>query len=335
MFKTKFSAVVLCAALAAVSFLGCGSANSSQPEPADTPAEIRVGILRGPTGMGMVGLMEQNEQGETENSYIFELAGAPEDMTARILSGEVDIAAVPTNLASVLYNRTEGDISIIAVNTLGVLYILDSTGEINSLEDLRGRTLEATGQGATNEFVLQYILEQNGIDDVEVIFRSEHSELAARMLAGEAEIAMLPQPFVTTVTNQNSEINIAINLTEEWANISDAPLVMGSLIVRSDFLENNKDAINIFLREYAESVEFVNNVNRYSSIYPSQPAQLMEKFDIIPAAVAARAIPYSNLVFIEGDRLRRYVLGYLEVLFEANPQSVGGGLPSEAFFYSR
>ena len=297
-----------------------------------TGAYIRVGTLRGPTGMGMASLMDRAEEGFTDNLYAFTVAGAPEEITAGLISGSLDIAAIPANLASVLYNRTDGEVMMIAVNTLGVLFVLDSTGEISSIEDLRGKTINATGQGAIPEYALEHILRGNGMEpgiDVEIVYKTEHSELAALMVSGDASIGMLPQPFVTTVTMQNSDISIALDLTAEWEAVNPGfGLVQGSIVVRTEFLERNPDAVELFLRDHAESVAYVNS-------NPEEAAQLMERFDIIPAAVALGAIPNSSIVHIDGVQMRLLVDAFLQVMYEANPQSVGGSTPDEKFFFIR
>jgi len=280
--------------------------------------------------MGMAALMDWAEEGSTENDYTFDLGGTPEDMTAGILSSSLDIAALPTNVASVLYNVTEGEVQVITICALGVFYILDATGEIQAVEDLRGRTIHTAGQGATPEFALAYILRGNGMEpgvDVDIVFNTENAELASLMIAGEVEIGLLPQPFATTVTNQDENIQIALDLTEEWRAISpDSAMAASSIIVRTAFLEENQDAVLTFIEEFARSVEFVNsNVE--------EAAELMERFDIIPAAVARRAIPMSNLVQIGGAEMVPLIQGFLTVLYEANPQSVGGQMPDEAFFF--
>ena len=306
-----------------------------EPNPQEdslTGAHVRVGALRGPTGMGIAALMDRAGEGLTTNEYTFTIGGTPEEMNAGLVSGELDIAMVPSNLASVLYNRTEGDIRVLSINTLGLLYILDSTGEINSIEDLRGKTINATGQGAIPQYALEHILKGNGMEpgvDVEITYNAEHTELASLMVAGDVAIAMLPQPFVTTVTMQNSDIAIALDLTSEWEAVNPSTaLIMGNIVVNASFLGQNPDAVELFLRDYEESVAFANS-------NPEEAAQIIERFDIVPAAVAQRAIPRSNLVHITGAEMRQLVEAFLQVMFEANPQSVGGALPDEGFYVIR
>lgn len=295
---------------------------------------IRIGTLKGPTGMGMAKLIEDNSQGEAKNSYSFTVAGAPDDITAGVISGDLDIAAVPTNLASVLYKKTEGEVQLLALNTLGVLYVLENGDTINSIEDLKGKTVYATGQGSTPEYVLNYILTKNGIDpekDVEIVYLAEHAELASQMTSGDVAIGMLPVPNVTSVLMSNPDVRIALNLTEEWNKAAgeDSVLSMGCVIVNKKFAEENKEAVNTFLDEYKASIEFAN-----SNI--EEAAEYMERAEIIPKKqVAMKAIPDANITFVEGEQMKTQILNFYQVLFDANPKAIGGAIPDDNFFYER
>ena len=296
----------------------------------EEPVDVRVFALKGPTGMGMAQLMEENELGNASNNYTFTIASSPDEISAEIIKGNYDIAAVPTNLASVLYNKTEGKIRIAAVNTLGVLYILENGNTINSLADLEGKHIYATGQASTPEYVLDYILKANNID-CEVTYLADHAELATLMVSGDAEIGMLPVPNVTTVLAQ-SEARIAINITEEWEkaaalNGDDGALYQGCIIINPDFIEAHPKAVEEFLEEYAASVKYINENVETASTY-------IEKFGIIPkAAVAKAAIPDANIVCITGEEMARGLMGFFEVLYGSNPKSVGGALPADDIFY--
>ena len=302
--------------------------------PAETPAEkitINIAALKGPTALGMLNVMEADEAGTTANDYEFLLAGAADEIVGKIASGELDIAAVPTNVGATLYKKTEGGVQVAALNTLGVLYILENGETIQSIDDLAGKSMVATGQGSTPEYALNLIFEKNGLkDSVTVEYKSEHSEVPPMLVSGEASIAMLPQPFVTSVLAQNENIRVALDVTEEWnkAVNGESDLTMGCVIVRKEFAENNKEALDAFLDEYKASVEAVN-------ADPSAAAQISEKFDIIKAAVAEKAIPECNIVFIEGEEMQKIASGCLQILFEANPKAVGGAVPDEAFYYHR
>lgn len=303
--------------------------NKAEAEPAEK-ITIQIAALKGPTALGMLNLMENDANGISVNDYEFTLAGAADEIVGKISSGELDIAAVPTNVGATLYNKTEGGVQLAALNTLGVLYILENGDSIHSVEDLAGKTIVATGQGSTPEYALNMILEKNGLTDVTVEYKSEHSEVPPMLLNGEASVAMLPQPFVTSVLSQNENIRVALDVTEEWnkAVNGESELTMGCVIVRKDFAEEQKEALDAFLDEYKASVDAV-------VADPAAAAVLSEKYDIIKAAVAEKAIPECNIVFIEGDEMERIAGGCLQVLFDANPKSVGGSLPDEAFYYKR
>ncbi len=323
--------MLVCAATACTSTGDAGESSAAAEK-----AAVNVGALKGPTAMGMVKLMEDNEAGSAANDYTFTIAAAIDEVTPKIVQGEFDIAAVPANVASVLYNNTGGAVSVLAVNTLGVLYIVETGDSIHSVEDLKGKTIYASGKGATPEYALNYILEKNGLDpetDVTIEYKSEHTECVAALLADENAIAMLPQPFVTTAQANSDNIRIALDLTEEWEKVQEtetekSALITGVVVVRNEFLEAHPDAVNAFLDEYAASVEYVNaNV--------TEAAALIEKQDIVTAAVAEKALPYCNITFIEGDEMKTQLSGYLATLLEQNPEAIGGSLPDDAFYYVR
>lgn len=311
--------------------LSSSSEPSPSPEasPADKPA-VRVGALKGPTGLGLVKLMEDNANGTTANQYDFTLAGAPADIQAKLVAGELDIAALPTNLAAVLYNKTDKQVSMLAVNTLGVLYMLTKGEELASFGDLAGKTVYSTGQGAVPEYVLNYLLDKHELTGkVTVEYKSEHAELVGLMAQGKAGVAVLPEPFVTSAMAKDPDIKVAFDLNQIWDNASGGMyLPMGCLVVRNDFLNNNGEAVAGFLEEYRSSTEFVN-----SNV--TEAAALSGKFEVIPAEIAEKAIPSCNIVCQEGDEMRESVNMFLNVLFAANPQSVGGSLPDDALYYKK
>ena len=305
---------------------------SSESSEQYTPVDMSIACMTGPTGIGMAKLMADSEAKTTANNYTFTVTSDASDITAKFIKGEINIASVPTNVAATLYKKTEKGVSVIAVNTLGVLSIVTNGENISSIADLKGKTIYATGQGATPEYALNYILEKNGLEvgkDVKVEYKGEHSELAALVTAGEVKIAMLPQPFVTTVTTANENVRVALDLSAEWAKISEVEggeLVMGCIIVRNEFLKNNKDAVNTFLNEYYHSTSYANEKHE-------KTGELSAEFDILPAAVVTKAIPSCNIVFIKGQEMKTSVSAYLKTLYDANPQSIGGELPDDAFYY--
>lgn len=295
------------------------------PQPTAAPsAPLRVAALKGPTGMGMVALMGQ----EYASAYAITLAGAPDEVTAAFIAGSLDLAAVPINLAAVLYSKLEGDVVMLAVNTLGVLYILENGDTIHSVADLSGKSLGATGQGSTPEYVLNYLLEKNGVTDAKVEYYSEHSELATLLAAGDVKLGMLPEPNVTATLAQNAELRVALNLTEEWSKVSDTQLVQGCIIARKSAIEGREAYMARFLQDYAASTAFVNQHHAKASI-------LIEQYGIMAkAALAKEAISKSNIVCLTGADMKASAGAMLEVLFSANPKSVGGALPGDDFYYA-
>lgn len=353
--KTKFVLFALVLALSVLVFAGCQqpvpatsepNAASAEPSQAVEPSEdsaqeqpsiaepdtqpVRVFTLMGPTGMGMAKLIDDDSNGDAKLNYQFTIASAPDQISAEVIKGDFEIAAVPVNLAAVLFKKTEGNVKVAGINTLGVLYILENGSEISSVSDLKGKTLYATGQGATPEYILKYILSKNGVDpekDLTIEYLAEHSELATRMVSGDVKLGMLPEPNVTNVLLNNADAHIALNLTEEWKKVSETDLVQGCIIVSKDFADNRPDALRTFLEEYEASVKYVTgNVD--------EAAALIEKAGIIPkAAVAKKALPNCNIVLVTGEAMKAQMAGMLNVLFEAAPSSVGGALPGDEFYY--
>ena len=298
--------------------------------------EINIVSLKGPTTMGMVKLMSDYEAGLTNDTYNVAIYGTADEIVGLIVGGEADIANVPCNLASVLYNKTNGGISALGINTLGVLYILDTQSPdseesgLNSIADLKGRTIYSTGKGTTPEYVLNYILRENGLDpekDVTVEYLSEATEVAAKMADSDDAIAVLPQPYVTVAMSQNEKLEIAFDLTEEWKKIDGTQLVTGVTIARKEFIEAHPEAVARFMDNYAASVDYVN-------ANTDEAAALVGNYDIVAEQVAKKALPKCNIVFQTGDELKTNASAYLNVLYESDPTSVGGQLPGDDFYYN-
>lgn len=290
----------------------------------------RVAALKGPTAMGMVKMMS-----DAPDAYDFTISAAIDEITPKLVKGEVDIAAVPANMASVLYNNTEGAVKVLAINTLGVLYIVENGDSgVSSIADLKGRTLYASGKGASPEYALNYLLAQNGLDpetDVTVEYKSEHAECLASLLANEGSLALLPQPFVTTAQMKQPTVQVALDLNDEWAKAqegSDAPsmLITGVVVARSAFIDENPQAVSDFLDAYKQSVAYANE-------HVDETAALIGQYDIITEEVAKVALPQCAIVYIDGEEMTQALSGYLQVLYDQNPASVGGALPDEAFYY--
>lgn len=313
---------LVCALLCAMLLLfACAQAE-------ETP--VRVASLKGPTSMGLVKLMQDAKEGASANEYTFAVEGTADAIAPLLVRGELDIALVPCNLASVLYNNTKGAVQVVAINTLGVLYVVEAGETVNRVEDLAGKTIYSTGKGTTPEFALNYVLEKNGLDpekDVTVEFKSEATEVASALLNDAAAIAVLPQPYVTAVLAQNQDLRVALSLTEEWDRVGDgSAMITGVAIVRTEFAQQNPQAVADFLKEYAASTEYVN-------ANPAEAAVWIEELEIAKAAIAEKAIPACNIVCISGTEMMEKVSGYLSALYAQNPEAVGGTLPDEAFYY--
>lgn len=342
----KLCSWLLVLVLAAASLAGCGSQstdegskqseeNSAKQEQTAEPVDVNIAALKGPTAMGMVKFMDDVDKSEVDDeNYNFQIAASADEVTPKLVQGELDIAAVPANLASVLYNNTKGQVQVLAVNTLGVLYIVENGETVQSAADLKGKTIYASGKGSTPEYALNYILTENGIDpaaDVTIEWKSEHSECVSAIARDPEGIAMLPQPFVTTAQTKNPDLRVALDLTEEWDKVMEneetkSSLLTGVVVVRKEFAEENPEAVEDFLDRYADSVDYVNN-------NVEDAAKLVGNYDIVTEDVAVKAIPECNIVCITGEDMKEQLSGYLAVLKDANPESIGGELPGDDFYY--
>ena len=288
---------------------------------------LRVGSLKGPTTMGLVNLMSEVESG-AKNGYSFEMQSQPDVIMSELVSGKLDIALLPANVAAVAYNKTNHGVSAIDINTLGVLYCVTGDENIKSVKDLAGKTVLSTGQGASPEYVLNYLLEKNGVTDCDVQFKSEATEIAALLKQDPAQIAILPQPFVTVATAQNDQLKVAFSLTDEWKSVSpDSKLLTGVTVVRNEVLENRAAEVDQFIADHQASTE-------KATTDVDATAELVAKYGIIAKApVAKKALPNCNIVAIAGGEMKTDLAGYLQVLFDANPKSVGGTMPDDDFYY--
>ncbi len=312
-------------------------AKKELPAPVSGTVSVNVAALRGPTAMGMVKLMEdaENNNGVVNgNKYNFALEGAPDAIVPLLAKGEVDIACIPANLASIIYNNTN-KIEVLGINTLGVLYIVQNGGQqIRSVDALKGMTIFSAGKGSTPEYALDAVLQANGLTegvDVFIEWKSEHTECVQALVAsgsGSKTVAMLPQPFATSAMNGNPNITICLDLNFQWQEWAGTPLVTGVVVARKEFIENHPEALKSFLSEYKKSVEFVTGNTK-------DAASLIEKFGILNAAVAEKALPYCNIVLITGNEMLDAMTEYLSVLCKFNPNSVGGKLPDAGFYYKK
>lgn len=291
---------------------------------------VRLGGLTGPTAMGMAGLLKNNEAGTAKNAYDFTLAGTADELTPLFIKGELDMISVPVNLGSVLYNKLEGEVTMLCVNTLGVLYILEKGGEtVHSAQDLKGKTVFATGKGATPEFTLRCLLKNNGLDpdtDVNIIYKSEPAEIVAEAEVQENAVFMLPQPYVIAALGKLEGTRIALDITEEWAKVSETSLITSGVFVRTAFLQEHPEAVARFMDDFSESVSYVN-------ASPAEAAVIIGNYGIVKQAVAEKAIPYCHIVCVTGEEMQSSAEAWLGILLNEKVASVGGALPGKGFYY--
>lgn len=325
--KNRKSVKIICAAIAllmcSLSVAGCGK---------EAGVEVRIGAMKGPTTIGLLQLMEEAENKTAENEYTFTMAVGADELTPLLVKGELDMALVPANVAAVLFNKTEGGISVIDINTLGVLYMISGNQEIDEFADLKGQTIYLTGKGTTPDYVLQYLLKENGVsvDEVTLEYRSEATEVAALLAENPQGVGLLPQPFVTVACSQNEQLAICMSMTDEWAKVqgeSGSSLLTGVTVVRNEFLQENPEAVETFLKEHAESAA-------YTETNLTETAALCVEAGIIAKEpLAQKAIPLCNIACMTGEDMKQALSGYLGVLYGFDPQTVGGNLPGDDFYY--
>ena len=308
------------------------AASSEGAKELSTTDALRVAGLKGPTTMGLVNLLSMEADGTASMKYDLQLYGAADEIVPLLMKGELDMAAIPANLAATLYQKTEGGIQAVAVNTLGVLYVVEKGGDtVQSMADLKGRTILSTGKGTTPEYVLRYLLTQNGIDpdkDVTIEYYSEATEVTAQMANAEDAIAVLPQPYVTAAGLQDETLRVALDLTEEWNKVCDTQLITGVTVVRKEYAEEHPDVVAAFLTDYAKSADAAN------TDLEGTAALCEEQGVVAKAAIAKKALPECNIVCLTGDELKTNASAYLQVLFDADPAAVGGAMPGDDFYWT-
>ena len=324
----KKLAVFLAALLVATGLTACGQKEEVSSEPAVT---AKVAALKGPTSMGMVKMMADQKDAKEKN-YEFTIGSSPDEIAPKFLKGEFDIVALPSNLASILYNKSQGKVQVLAINTLGILYLMENGDTVKSIEDLKGKTVYSSGKGAVPEYAFNYILKANGLNpdtDLRVEYKSEHTEALAALLNDKSGLAVLPQPFATVATLKNKDLRTALDLSKEWDKASKnakSTMITGVVVVNKDFAAKYPEKIKKFMADYKASIDYTNtNVD--------DAAKLIEENNIVPAAVAKKAIPQCNITYIDGSDMKDKLSGYLQVLFEANPKSIGGKMPADDFYY--
>ena len=299
---------------------------------AATGTTVRVASLKGPTSLGLLFLMQKAEAGETSNSYEFQMATGADEILPLMVKGDLDIALVPANVASVLYQKTQGGVEVIDINTLGVLYMVSGEDGLTDFTDLKGKTIYLTGKGTTPDYVLQYLLTANGmsVEDVTLEYKSEATEVASVLAEDPTAIGLLPQPFVTAACMQNDALKVIFDLNEEWNKVQGedgSSMVTGVTVVRKEFLEANEEAVKSFLEDHKASAEAIN-------ADPAAGAALAVEAQIVAKEpIAQKAIPNCNITYIDKAEMKQALSGYLEVLYGQDPQAVGGALPESDFYY--
>ena len=322
------------ASSAAVSEAASSAAASEEEEaaaPLSVTEPLRIAGLKGPTTMGLVNLLSMEQAGTAAMDYDLQLYGAADEIVPLLIKGELDMAAIPANLAATLYQKTSGGIQAVAVNTLGVLYVVEQGDTVHSMADLKGRTILSTGKGTTPEYVLRYLLTANGLDpdkDVDIQYYSEATEVTAQMAATQDAIAVLPQPYVTAAGLKDDTLRVALDLTAEWDKVADTQLITGVTVVRKAYAEEHPDVVAAFLADYAQSV------NAANTDLDGTAALCEEQGVVAKAAIAKKALPNCNIVCLTGEELKADVSGYLQVLYDADPAAVGGTLPGEDFYWA-
>ena len=322
------------ASSAAVSEVASSAAASEEEEtaaPLSATEQLRIAGLKGPTTMGLVNLLSMEQAGTAAMDYDLQLYGAADEIVPLLIKGELDMAAIPANLAATLYQKTSGGIQAVAVNTLGVLYVVEQGDTVHSMADLKGRTILSTGKGTTPEYVLRYLLTANGLDpdkDVDIQYYSEATEVTAQMAATQDAIAVLPQPYVTAAGLKDDTLRVALDLTAEWDKVADTQLITGVTVVRKAYAEEHPDVVAAFLADYAQSV------NAANTDLDGTAALCEEQGVVAKAAIAKKALPNCNIVCLTGEELKADVSGYLQVLYDADPAAVGGTLPGEDFYWT-
>lgn len=325
--KKKILSLLLAAVLLLLPACGATAKGMSAEGP------VRIAGLKGPTTMGLVNLLDMEQQGSAALDYDLQLYGTADEIVPGLIKGELDMAAIPANLAAALYQKTKGGIQVMAVNTLGVLYVVEKGDTVHSMADLAGRTILSTGKGTTPEYLLRYLLEKNGLDpdkDVKIQYCSEATEVTAQMAAAQKDaIAVLPQPYVTAAGMKDPSLRVALDLTAEWDKVSDSQLVTGVTVVRTQYAQEHPDVVEAFLQEYAQSVRTANtDLDRTAALCEQQGV-------VAKAAIAKKALPACNIVCRTGDEMQKDISAYLSVLCAADPAAVGGKLPDEGFYWKK
>ena len=323
---------------------GCGDEQTLAGEGINKqayPEVVRIGSLKGPTTLGLLHMMnaeadvaEGTEDTGEQMNYNFQMMTAADELLPLMIKGELDIALIPANVASILYGKMDGNLKVIDINTLGVLYMVSGNSQIDDLKDLEGQMVYLTGKGTTPDYVLRYLLAQANVDatKINLEFKAEATEVAAMLAERPEAVGLLPQPFVTAALTQNDKLSVVLDLTEQWDKLQGdtaeaSRMVTGVTVVRGEFLKQYPQAVEQFIKDHAESTKYVNdNVEQAA-------AWAVEQGIIAKEPLAKKAIPQCNIVCIAGEEMKKALSGYLQVLFEQSAESVGGKVPAEDFYF--
>lgn len=320
----KFLGLVLSFALCISMLAGCGADKKDN-------TVVRIGALKGPTTLGLLFLQDKIQKGEASVNCEISMMTAADELLPLMIKGELDIALLPANVAGVLYQKTNGAVCVIDINTLGVLYMVSADDTITEPADLAGKTIYVTGKGTTPDYALQYLLEQNGLttEDCNISYKSEATEIVTLLSEDTEAVGLLPQPFVTVACAQNEALSVVLDMNAEWEKAAGdtSSIVTGVTVVRNEFLAEHAALVADFLKEHAQSTEAVNNDVETGA------ALAVEAGIIVKEPIAKKAIPACNITCITGEKMKETLSGYLQVLYELNPESVGGALPEEEFYY--
>lgn len=304
-------------------------AQAQDKEENSTPVVLRVAGLKGATTIGLLNFIKDVEAGNTDIDVEFTMYTAGSDIMAAFVAGDLDIGLVPSNVAAVMNNKVEGGVSVIDINTLGVLGCVSGDDSINSVKDLSGRTVYMTGQGATPEYTVRYLLEQSGVTDCDLQFKSEPTEIVSIFAEDKDAVAILPQPFTTAALSQNENLKIAFLLDDEWEKYNtDCRIVTGVTVASNSFIAEHKDIVDEFIKLHSESAK------KALEDVDGTAALAVEKGIIAKEPLAKKAIPNCSIVCVSGSQIKDMLEGYLKVLYDQDPKSVGGALPEESFYYN-
>ena len=295
--------------------------------------KIHIAAMNGPTLMGL-GHLYNAENGKADSKYTFTKEGTPDAVVAGLANKTFDAACLPANTAAIVFNTDSIDIQVAAISMLGVLYVVQKAGTpvIANLADLSGQTVYLTSQGSTPDVAFRYLLAQNNINNVKLEFETEGSIIAAGIKTANSkyDYALLPQPAATVASSGPGAATEAIHLSGEWKKFHpESDIITAVLVVRTAYIKNNRAAFEKFLEDYRKSVEFVTDARNLDI-----SAGYVVDMGIVPALPLAKAaLLKCGITFIRAEEMRTSLSQFYQVLYDQNPRSIGGKIPSQKFYY--